>query len=55
VLEVAGVLVCPAALALVCGTPLAVAGAFCAKAGMPRLAASRIAEIEPGLETLLFT
>jgi hypothetical protein len=55
VLEVAGVLVCPAGLALVCGAPLSVAGEFCAIADIPKLAASRIAEIEPGVGTLLFT
>jgi hypothetical protein len=48
VLEVAGV-------ALVCGAPFVVADGLCAIAGMPKLAASRIAEIEPGLATLLFT
>ena len=41
--------------ALVCGALLAAAGVACAKAGTPRLAASKIAAIEPGVAVLLFT
>jgi hypothetical protein len=40
--------------ALVCGAPLA-AGAVCAIPGTPKLAASNIAAIDPGVAILLFT
>jgi hypothetical protein len=43
-----------AGLALVCGAPLA-AGVFCAIAGIPMLAANKIAAIDPGVAVLLFT
>jgi hypothetical protein len=41
-------------VALVCGAPFA-AGASCAIAGTPKLAASKIAAIEPGVAVHLFT
>ena len=41
--------------ALVCEAPLAAAGEACAIAGTPKLAASKIAAIEPGVTVLLFT
>ena len=44
-----------AGLALVCGAPLAAAGAVCAIAGTPNVAASRMAVIDPGIAVLLFT
>jgi hypothetical protein len=42
-----------AGLALVCGAPFA-AGASCAIAGTPKLAANKIAAIDPGVAVLLF-
>ena len=41
-------------VALVCGAPSA-AGGFCAIAGTPKLAASKIAAIDPGVAVHLFT
>jgi hypothetical protein len=41
--------------ALVCGAPLVAAGAVCAIPGAPKLAASNIAAIDPGVAKLLFT
>jgi hypothetical protein len=41
-------------VALVCGAPSA-AGAFCAITGTPKLAASKIAAIDPGVGVPLFT
>ncbi len=41
-------------LALVCGALLA-AGAFCAIRGTPKLAANKIAAMDPGVTVLLFT
>jgi hypothetical protein len=41
--------------ALVCGAPLAAAGAVWAIAGAPKLAASKIAAIDPGVAVTLFT
>jgi hypothetical protein len=40
--------------ALVCGAPLA-AGAVCAIPGAPKLAANKIAAIDPGVPVPLFT
>jgi hypothetical protein len=40
--------------ALVCEAPSA-AGEFCAIAGTPKLAANKIAAIDPGVPVLLFT
>jgi hypothetical protein len=40
--------------ALVCGAPLAV-GEVCAITGAPKLAASKIAAIDPGVTVALFT
>jgi hypothetical protein len=36
-------------VALVCGAPLSAAGVFCAIAGTPKLAANKIAAIDPGV------
>ncbi len=44
-----------AGLALVCEAPLAAAGGFCAITGTPNVTASRMAVIDPGVATLLFT
>jgi len=44
-----------AGLALVCEAPLAAAGGFCAIAGTPNVAASRMVVIDPGVAMLLFT
>ena len=41
--------------ALVCGAPLAAAGALCAITGRPKLAASSIDAIDPGVTVLLIT
>jgi hypothetical protein len=41
--------------ALVCGAPLAAAGALCAITGRPRLAASNIVAIDPGVTVLFIT
>ena len=43
-----------AGLALVCGAPPA-AGVFCAIAGSPMLAASKIAAMDPGVAVVLVT
>jgi hypothetical protein len=51
----AGVELAGAGVALVCEAPLSAAGAFCAIAGMPKLAANRIAAIDPGVAVPLFT
>jgi hypothetical protein len=45
----AGVELAGAGAALVCGALLSAAGAFCAIAGTPKLAANNIAAIEPGV------
>ena len=50
----AGVEAGAAGVALVCGAPFA-AGASCAIAGTPKLAASKIAAIDPGVAVHLFT
>jgi hypothetical protein len=41
--------------ALVCEAPLAAAGVVCAIAGAPKLAASKIAAMDPGVAVTLFT
>jgi hypothetical protein len=41
--------------ALVCGAPLAAAGVLCAITGTPKLAASKIDAIDPGVTVLLIT
>src|ERR1700742_1655070 len=51
----AGVELAGAGVALVCGAPLSAAGAFCAIAGTPKLAANNIAAIDPGVAVPLFT
>jgi len=51
----AGVELAGAGVALVCGAPLSAAGAVCAIAGTPKLAANKIAAIDPGVAVPLFT